>query len=208
MNELNGKKRECSLLIQSVTIKPLSMYEKFARSAALSKSHFFSRVRSLPGRAGKFIVRAFKRKSTYVELICTLLVILFIYTGLNKLLDYSNFKAQLEQSPFIKDFSGIIALTLPAGEILLSLALLINRIRLLGLYLSFFLMFLFTGYIYAMLEYSYYLPCSCGGVLAAMSWEQHLVFNAFFTALALAGTILQSKIIQEKKTGIKKTSSP
>jgi hypothetical protein len=53
-------------------------------------------------------------------------------------------------------------------------------------------MLLFTGYIFIMLKYSSYLPCSCGGVLSNMSWKQHFVFNLAFSALALAGILIQN----------------
>jgi hypothetical protein len=91
--------------------------------------------------------------------------------------------------------NGFIAATLPAGELAIALALVIKRVRLIGLYASYFLMLLFTGYIWIMLHYSYDLPCSCGGILAALSWKDHLIFNSVFTALALIGVILQRSIL-------------
>lgn len=134
------------------------------------------------------------RKTIIVEIICALFVILFIYTGLNKLLDYDTFKFQLGRSPYLQDFSRSIALLLPPGELLVAIALVIKRTRLAGFYASFFLMSLFTGYVTIMLSLSYYLPCSCGGILQALSWQGHLVFNSVFTLLAIAGALLQNRI--------------
>jgi uncharacterized membrane protein YphA (DoxX/SURF4 family) len=136
-------------------------------------------------------------KRITIEIICSLLLILWIYTGLNKMMDYETFKFQLGRSPFIQPMAGFIAATLPAGELLIALALVIKKTRLIGLYTSFALMLLFTGYIYAMLHYSYYVPCSCGGVLAALSWENHLIFNGCFTILALVGIVLESSSNKE-----------
>lgn len=132
--------------------------------------------------------------SIFIEIICALLIILFIYTGINKIMDYSNFKFQIGRSPFIQHMAGFIAIALPVGELLISLALVMKRTRLLGLYLSFFLMALLTGYVWMMLHYAYDLPCSCGGVLAALSWHDHLLFNSVFTLLAMAGVIIQSNL--------------
>ncbi len=140
------------------------------------------------------------KKATIVEIICSLLIILFIYTGLNKMLDYDTFQFQLGRSPFVQHMNKLIAATLPAGELLIAAALIWKRTRLIGLYISFFLMALFTGYIYAMMHYSYYMPCSCGGILAAMSWNDHLIFNSIFTVLALIGIILQSQLLRPKVT--------
>lgn len=129
-----------------------------------------------------------------IEIIVAMLVILWIYTGLNKAFDYDDFKFQLGRSPFLQNISGFIAATLPAGEVLIAIILVFPRTRMFGLLLSFFLMLMFSGYIYAMLHFSYYIPCSCGGVLGALSWENHLIFNIFYTLLALTGLILQSKL--------------
>lgn len=133
-------------------------------------------------------------KSILIQIICSLLVILFIYTGLNKMMEYADFKQQMERSPFIGSMAGFIAATLPAGELLLALALVVQRFRLLALYLSLFLMALFTGYIWLMLNYANDLPCTCGGVISKMSWNDHLIFNGAFTALAIVGILLQSTL--------------
>jgi hypothetical protein len=77
----------------------------------------------------------------------------------------------------------------------ISLLLVIKRTRLIGLYASFFLMSLFTAYLIIMLNVSYYIPCSCGGVLENLSWNQHVVFNVFFIAISAVGAIIQHKNI-------------
>ncbi|MEJ0031509.1 MAG: MauE/DoxX family redox-associated membrane protein [Bacteroidota bacterium] len=41
-------------------------------------------------------------------------------------------------------------------------------------------MVMFTAYIVVITRFSEYTPCSCGGVLEKMSWDQHLVFNIGF----------------------------
>lgn len=130
------------------------------------------------------------KKALVIEIIASLLIILFVYTALSKLLDYQTFKGQLAKSPYISPFAGLTAWALPAGELLIVGALLLTRTRLIGLYASFALMLLFTIYIYVMLHYSPYVPCSCGGVLSQLSWEQHLLFNIVFTILALTGIVL------------------
>ena len=130
-------------------------------------------------------------RSIAIEIICALFVILFIYTGLNKWLDYDTFKFQLGRSPYLQHYSRLLALLLPPLELLVAITLVLKRTRLAGLYASFFLMCLFTGYVAIMLSLSYYLPCSCGGILQALSWQGHLILNSAFTLLAAAGAWLQ-----------------
>ncbi|MDO6430842.1 hypothetical protein Q4E93_09590 [Flavitalea sp. BT771] len=139
------------------------------------------------------------KKNAIVEVISALLVFLFIYAAVSKLLDFNKFRYQLGQSPFITGFSGWVAWAIPSGEIIVAVLLVIRRTRITGLYLSFFLMLLFTGYIFIMLKYSSYLPCSCGGVLSGMSWKQHFVFNLVFTGLSLSGILIQNIHSQKKQ---------
>ena len=148
------------------------------------------------------------KKNTIVELISALLLFLFTYTALSKLLDFEKFKYQVSQSPFITNISWLVIWSIPLAELIISIFLLFKRTRLAGLYLSFFLMLLFTGYVFIMLRYSSYLPCSCGGVLSIMSWKQHFIFNLAFTGWSLAGIMLQNSIsgkviLKMRVTGMK-----
>ena len=132
------------------------------------------------------------KKSTIVEIISAFLIFLFLYAALSKLLEFDKFSYQISQSPFIIRISRFVVWAIPISEILISVALFVRRTRSAGLYSAFFLMLLFTGYIFIMLRYSPYLPCSCGGVLSMMSWKQHFVFNLLFTGLALSGIVIQN----------------
>ncbi len=132
-------------------------------------------------------------RKTIVNIISTLLVILWTYAAISKLLDYKTFVFQLGRSPYITGMANTVAWLLPLGELSVTALLIMKPARLIGLYASFFLMLLFTGYIYIMLHYSYYVPCSCGGILSHMSWDQHFIFNTCFTLLALLAIVLYRK---------------
>ena len=134
-----------------------------------------------------------KTKTIVVDTISILFIILFIYAATSKIFDYGNFKAQLGRSPLLARFWNWIWIV-PTIEILIAILLPMPRTRLLGLYASFSLMTMFTAYIIAILRFSEFIPCSCGGVLSHMSWTQHLWFNVAFVLFALTGIILQSKI--------------
>jgi hypothetical protein len=134
------------------------------------------------------------KKNKSLEIISGLLVLLFAYAAVSKLFHYNDFKLQLGKSPYVNDFAGMVAWALPLGELAVVIALVINRTRLIGLYASLFLMTMFTAYIYAMLHFSYYIPCSCGGVLSQMSWGQHFIFNICFVALSIVGIFLELRL--------------
>ncbi len=122
-------------------------------------------------------------------------VILFLYAAFSKLLDFETFTVQLAQSPLLSAYAGIIAWAVPGLEILIALFLTIPKFRLPALYASFTLMVMFTAYIYIILNFSDFVPCSCGGVLEKLSWTQHLILNVVF--IILAGVVV-FLFLQEK----------
>lgn len=133
-----------------------------------------------------------------VDVICYLYVLLFLYAATSKLIDYDKFQLQMSKSPIITDYAPILAWMVPALEIIISIMLLINRTVKAGLFAAMGLMCLFTTYIYAILNFSDSIPCSCGGLLQEMTWSQHLIFNIAFLTLAIVGILLLTKITNEK----------
>jgi len=121
-----------------------------------------------------------------------LCVLLFLYAAASKILDYENFQVQLAQSPLLSAFAGYVAWGVPAFEIAISLMLLSEKWRAIGLFTAFGLMVMFTAYIYIILNFSAFVPCSCGGVLEKMSWNQHLVFNVIFIVISGTAALFQS----------------
>ncbi|KAA2244556.1 hypothetical protein F0L74_00845 [Chitinophaga agrisoli] len=130
------------------------------------------------------------KKKTVVDIIAYLFIILFIYASVNKLLDYDNFSTELGKSPLLTAFAGYVAWAVPAVELVVVILLTVPKWMLAGFYAAFSLMTMFTAYIVAILNFSDYIPCSCGGVLQNMTWNQHLVFNIFFVILGFAGIML------------------
>ena len=124
------------------------------------------------------------KTSQILNVISALLILLFVYTAVSKLLDFEQFKTQMYNQTLPNEVATVLIWTLPGIEILTALLLLIERTKLFGFYLSGLLMLLFTGYIaLVLLNYFGRVPCSCGGVIQALGWRMHLVFNLFFLLL-------------------------
>ncbi len=158
-----------------------------------------------------------------IEVIEYLLITLFLYTGLSKLLDLATFQFQTHRSPYLENISTPISYIIPISELLVVLALVLSKFRYLtkpgrfydllrrygaawelwGLCGALFLMSLFTGYVWLMLTEAYYLPCSCGGILSALSWNDHLLFNAVFSGLVIVALSLymRAQNLIKKSTG-------
>lgn len=130
---------------------------------------------------------AAKTQNLIVEIITLLYVLLFVYAAVSKILDFENFQVQLGQSPLLSAFAHWVAFGTPFLELFIVVLLLLPRWRLTGFYFAFSLMVLFSAYIVVILNFSSFVPCSCGGILEDMSWTQHLVFNILFVVLAIVG---------------------
>ncbi|HZY82829.1 MAG TPA: MauE/DoxX family redox-associated membrane protein [Cyclobacteriaceae bacterium] len=133
------------------------------------------------------------RKELLIDVVSALFVVLFFYAAASKLLDYDKFKVQIGQSPLLTAFSGIVAWLVPAIEIIIATQLLVLRFRLWALYASFGLMVMFSAYIVVITRFSDYVPCSCGGVLEKMNWNEHLLFNLVFVVLAFVAILFYPK---------------
>jgi len=120
-----------------------------------------------------------------IEIIAALFILLFLYTGISKIREHTSFRIALSQSPLLGSTAGLLSWLLPITEIITASLLLFPITRKHGLMISLGLMSLFTIYIAFMVFFIPSLPCSCGGVLKELNWNQHLSFNIFFTALSI-----------------------
>jgi len=131
-----------------------------------------------------------KNKTIAVDIINGLFILLFIYAASSKLLDYQKFTIELGKSPLLSAFSHWLAWLVPAIEIGIGILLLFKRFQLTALFASFSLMVIFSAYIIAILNFSEYIPCSCGGILENMNWKQHFWFNMMFVVLGVLAILL------------------
>ena len=127
------------------------------------------------------------RRLFTIELISSLLILVFGYTAISKLLVYERFRDTLLRTPFVALGADMLALALPLAELGIVLLLLFPATRLKGLYVSLVALSLFTVYLVYMLLYAPHLPCSCGGVIGSLSWPGHVVLNLVFIGLTVIG---------------------
>lgn len=133
-------------------------------------------------------------KVRLVNMISYLLIFLFIYASISKLLDYEKFRVQIGQSPLLTTMSDFVVWFIPLAEVVISVLLVFSRSRLAGLYLAFGLMTLFSAYIIAILNFGVFVPCSCGGILQNMTWDTHLIFNLFFVLICIIAIYLEALV--------------
>ncbi len=129
-------------------------------------------------------------RTILLESICLLYVVLFVYAAISKLLEFENFQAQLGQSPLLSAYTGFVSYAVLGIELVIAVFLCFPKTRYIGLLSALALMVLFTVYIVIILNYSYFVPCSCGGILESLGWKEHLAFNIGFVVLALIGLFI------------------
>jgi thiol-disulfide isomerase/thioredoxin len=123
-------------------------------------------------------------RTLLVNCIAYFFILLFLYTGIDKLLEIHAFKDQMLSSPLLGPIAGFVTWALPITEICLSLLLFVPNWRLKGLYASLILMVVFTIYLIVILLIDNHLTCSCGGIVEDLSPRQHLLFNGATIILA------------------------
>ncbi|MHC5202134.1 MauE/DoxX family redox-associated membrane protein [Myroides sp. LJL119] len=133
-------------------------------------------------------------RARYIQFVSYFLVVLFVYASVSKLIVFSEFQIQLTQSPLLSAYAKLISYLVIITELILAVILASKKTRLLGLYLSYGLMLAFSLYIYLILNYSDFVPCSCGGVLENLGWNEHLWFNIIVSCLTIvAAYLLENK---------------
>lgn len=135
-------------------------------------------------------------KRVVIECICLLYALLFIYASVSKIMDFERFRVQLSQSPILSAFAAWISWAVIGIELLIAALILYNKTRTIALFAALSLMSMFTAYIFIILHFSSFVPCSCGGILEKMNWKVHFIFNLVFLLLALIALILKTERYQ------------
>ncbi|NQX54428.1 hypothetical protein HQN86_12455 [Pedobacter panaciterrae] len=147
---------------------------------------------------------SYKKKVIVTEIISALFILLFVYAAFSKIQDIEKFRVELGKSPLLNAFTRYIVYGIPFVELILSVLLAWKNFQYFALYVSFCLMAVFSAYIVAILNFSPYIPCSCGGILQNMSWKQHLLFNVCFMILGTFAILIypqvdNKELIRDKK---------
>ncbi|MCS3553572.1 MULTISPECIES: MauE/DoxX family redox-associated membrane protein [unclassified Sphingobacterium] len=125
--------------------------------------------------------------------ISILLIIIWLFVGLEKAWSWQNFRISLQQQP-LPDWSiGIIFWLLPMLEILtgILLAFRSNKMQRLGYWGSILLLSAFTIFIGLGVAGIYEKrPCTCSSIFNEMSWEWHLVVNMILLSASILGSLI------------------
>lgn len=127
------------------------------------------------------------------EGMAALFIILFLYTGLEKLKDLKGFQLAMERSTPLQPYARFLSFTVPIVELALCALLFFPRTRFYGLLSSTLLMLTFTIYVGSMIVSARELPCTCGGIIQQLTWREHLAVNSCFSFAGIISIVLHRK---------------
>jgi len=134
------------------------------------------------------------KRKTVIEILSSLLILLFVYASVSKWLDFHTYIGEINNQPFPNWMTPALVWLIPLTEVSIAMLLMFEKTQLLGFWASLVLMSLFTIYtILILLKFFGRVPCSCGGVIEKLSWKQHLFLNLFFVGVAITGIVLRKK---------------
>lgn len=135
-----------------------------------------------------------KRSLSLLDILIALFVLLFVYTASAKLLLFADNVKSMHNQPLAGWLADFLVYAIPICELIIVALLIIERAKLVGLYLFTAMMMAFTGYVALVLSNHYgRIPCSCGGVMKELNWKAHLYLNILFVGMAMIAIYLAKR---------------
>jgi len=126
------------------------------------------------------------------------MILFWVYVGIEKLWQLSAFQIALQQQPIISILAPILFWLLPILEISIGalLGFPSRRLQHWGWKVSTIMITLFSIYIaLGVLDVYDKKPCMCTSFLSNISWTTHLIFNLVILGLSIAGLVLNRKVL-------------
>ena len=119
---------------------------------------------------------------------CTLLILLWTYTGSDKILRYEYSRKAFHNQTFPAELAEILSFAVPISELLLALLLLFSITRWWGYLGSLLLLSVFTTYVGLIWVGAFpRVPCNCAGILESLGWTEHFLLNLGFIGVGIWG---------------------
>jgi len=140
------------------------------------------------------------KRMIVLEIICFLLVSLMLYASVSRMLDFHTFVDDINNQPLPNSLTRWLVYGIPALQVLTALTLIFEKTRAAGLWLALFITSLYVFYnILVLTNFFGRVPCTCGGMIKHLSWQQHLIFSLFFAGVSLAGILLRRKLLGKNR---------
>lgn len=122
------------------------------------------------------------------KILSSLLILLWIYTGLDKLIRWEDSRKAFHNQTFPAELAEVLAYAVPMVELLIALLLLFSVTRWWGYLSSILLLSVFTTYVGLIWVGAFpRVPCNCAGLLESLGWAEHFWMNLGFIGMAVWG---------------------
>lgn len=119
------------------------------------------------------------------------LIFLWIYTGLDKLIDFDQSRKAFHNQTLSGELAEILTYMVPVVELLLALLLLFSVTRWWGYLGSILVLTVFATYVGLIWVGAFpRVPCNCAGILESLGWAEHFVLNLGLIGVAVLGLYL------------------
>jgi uncharacterized membrane protein YphA (DoxX/SURF4 family) len=123
----------------------------------------------------------------------TILIFLWTYTGLDKLIRFTESRKALLNQPMPQELEEVLAYAVPGVELLLALLLLFSVTRWWGYLGSALLLTVFITYVGLIWVGAFpRVPCNCAGIIDSMGWAEHFWMNLGLIGISIFGIWMES----------------
>lgn len=123
----------------------------------------------------------------------TLLILIWTYTGLEKLIRFEESRNAFRNQTFPVELSEILAYVVPGIELLLALLLLFSVTRWWGYLGSALLLTVFITYVGLIWVGAFpRVPCNCAGIIESLGWAEHFWMNLGLIGISVLGLRLEN----------------
>jgi uncharacterized membrane protein YphA (DoxX/SURF4 family) len=140
------------------------------------------------------------KSTVYISFV---LVLVWAYTGLDKLLRWEDSWKAFHNQVFTSELAEALAFIVPFTELLIALLLLFSLTRWWGFLSSILLLTVFNTYVGLIWVGAFpRVPCNCAGLLEKLGWAEHFWLNNGLIFLAIIGLWLNQKRVESDDSNL------
>ncbi|WP_144605864.1 MauE/DoxX family redox-associated membrane protein [Algoriphagus algorifonticola] len=118
----------------------------------------------------------------------SLLVLVWTYTGLEKVINFGSSRKAFHNQPFPAELAEILSYSIPMAELLISLLLLFSVTRWWGYLGSMLILTVFITYVGLIWVGAFpRVPCNCAGLIESLGWSGHFYLNLGLIVVGIWG---------------------
>ncbi len=126
------------------------------------------------------------------RIFASVLVCVFGYTGLEKLLRYNESRRAFLNQPMPNWLEEYLAFLIPGIELLIATLLLFSVTRWWGYLGSILLLTVFITYVGLIWVGAFpRVPCNCAGIIESLGWAEHFILNLGLIGISVVGLRLE-----------------